>query len=346
MNTLYQQQQRKHLSLNEQQQQRLNTMINTNTNNNNNNVLLLHNRFLPLFKNPSTPPSSSTDIYYALDTITNQHCILKMLKQSHNTFLNDHSSKLINEDSILKRLSHVNIIKLITEISLPFRIKGKKDIIYIPLEYAGNGDLLSIVNMSNEITHSGLSENASLFLFEQLMNGVQFIHSKGICHRDIKLDNIFITEEFEVKLGDFENAECFVKGGSTELVKMKDKIGTEMYMAPEMHFLHNENMFYYGNQVDIFACGIVLIAMLTGKQVFETTNDCDFYFRKFCYTPNEFFRLFEGHCSEDVVELIKLMIEIDGSKRANAEQICNWEGFKKVNINEAKKELKQIICKG
>jgi polo-like kinase 1 len=93
----------------------------------------------------------------------------------------------------------------------------------------------------------------------QIVNGVQYLHENSILHRDIKLGNIFLNYKMEVKIGDF--------GLSTKLKNQREKrfttCGTPNYIAPEI--LAEIGHSY---EVDIWAIGIILYALLVGKPPF------------------------------------------------------------------------------
>lgn len=93
------------------------------------------------------------------------------------------------------------------------------------MEVCGGGDLLTYVRRRRK-----LKEDIAKFLFRQIVLGLQYIHSKGVLHRDIKLDNILLTSEGDVKICDF---------GVSKLIKNKSQIqteqcGTPAYIAPEV----------------------------------------------------------------------------------------------------------------
>jgi MAP/microtubule affinity-regulating kinase len=92
------------------------------------------------------------------------------------------------------------------------------------MEYISCGDLLSFVKK-----RSKLSEPMAKFIFKQIIEALDYIHSKGIVHRDIKLDNILIDLQNNIKICDFGVSRQIKKGDV-----MHDQCGTPAYIAPEI----------------------------------------------------------------------------------------------------------------
>ena len=99
------------------------------------------------------------------------------LKNKSNTVK---KSKILYEMNMIKNLKHRNIIQVFETFDTP-------DYILIIMEYISCGDLLSYVRKRVRIP-----EHHAKFIFKQIIEGLQYIHSKNISHRDIKLDNILI----------------------------------------------------------------------------------------------------------------------------------------------------------
>lgn len=108
-----------------------------------------------------------------------------------------------------------------------------------------------------------LKEDVAKHLFKQIIEGLKYIHSKSILHRDIKLDNILLTSEGDVKICDF-GVSKLVKAGEI----MTEQCGTPAYIAPEVF----ENRGYEGYASDIWSAGVVLYAMLYGTVPFKASN--------------------------------------------------------------------------
>jgi serine/threonine protein kinase len=105
-----------------------------------------------------------------------------------------------------------------------------------------------------------LSESEARELFRQILEAVLYCHSKGIIHRDIKLENILFSNEerTKIKIIDF--------GVSGLLKTEKSKSGTLRYMPPEVVNGSNLNSLPY---IDIWALGCILYELITGETLFK-----------------------------------------------------------------------------
>ena len=116
----------------------------------------------------------------------------------------------------------------------------------IIMENICGGDLLSFVRKRTK-----LNEVTSKFIFRQIIEALQYIHSQNIVHRDIKLDNILIDLSNNIKICDF--------GVSKHIKKneiLYDQCGTPAYIAPEI--LRNNG--YEGFTVDYWSAGGILLS--------------------------------------------------------------------------------------
>ena len=129
--------------------------------------------------------------------------------------------------------------------------------IFIVMEYICE-DLLNYISKRSQIP-----DVTAKLIFRQLIEGIQYIHSNSIVHRDIKLDNILIDLSNTVKICDF---------GVSKKIKpndiMYDHCGTPAYIAPEIIM----NKGYKGFACDIWSAGVTLYYMLSGTQPFKESN--------------------------------------------------------------------------
>ena len=155
------------------------------------------------------------------------------------------------EINILSSLNHPHIIHVI-------EIIQTESFYYIVMEYCPEGELFSYI-----VHKKRLSEEEASFLFYQIVNAVEYIHSKNISHRDLKPENILLLSNRSIKIIDF---------GLSNYIDNKADLstpcGSPCYAAPEML----KNKLYDGKKVDIWSIGIILYAMVCGYLPFDDKN--------------------------------------------------------------------------
>jgi serine/threonine protein kinase len=103
-------------------------------------------------------------------------------------------------------------------------------------------------------------EHEARFYWQQLMTGVMYCHMKGLCHRDLKLENLLLDEQGKVlKITDFGFAKFQVDS------MPKTILGTAVYVSPEVL----ENKTYDGFLADVWSCGVILYTMIVGNYPFD-----------------------------------------------------------------------------
>ena len=157
-------------------------------------------------------------------------------------------NSIFKENEIITRFNHINVVFV-------FQILEDSQNFYIIMEYCKHGELFDYIVKNEKLTE----EEASVF-FYQLINGIEYIHSKGISHRDLKPENLLLAENKILKIIDFGLSHEFE---GDEL--LKTKCGSPSYAAPEIICCP----FYDGFKVDVWCCGIILYAMLCGYLPFE-----------------------------------------------------------------------------
>ena len=162
-------------------------------------------------------------------------------------------------------LNNPNIIHLINYGLGTITIKGnvQNKMNYLILDYCSKGDLY------NYFKFGRFSERHAKFIFRKILNGVRALHGAGICHRNLKLQNILLDQNFNPKISNFAFATLFqVNNG---IIQLNDRIGTIPYMPPQMF----NNQPYNGSMADIFSLGVILFNLVTGRFGFNKADNHD-----------------------------------------------------------------------
>ncbi|MBN1969922.1 MAG: SUMF1/EgtB/PvdO family nonheme iron enzyme [Candidatus Delongbacteria bacterium] len=184
----------------------------------------------------------------------------KALKLIHLEYYDDKEviADLKREAILLKEIQSVNVVRL-------WDIHLKGELKFIDLEYVDGGDL---VELKLSYPDKKVPEEKVIDISKGIAKGMQAIHSHRIIHKDLKPQNVMLTQTGEVKIMDFGIAETF--RSSQSRMKESSRSGTPAYMSPEQ--LIGEDV---GKESDIWSFGIMLYELLSGKQVFtgESRND-------------------------------------------------------------------------
>ena len=208
---------------------------------------------------------ATANVYKVIDKNTNNVYAAKVLKKESEHFE--------NEIQILKLLHEKNpyMINLVDSgcgqvIKDGFPSEKKQ---YIILEYAPKGELFDYISCPKK----GFGEKYAKIIFRNILKGINYCHKKGICHRDIKIDNILLDENFNPKICDFGFATLTQgKDGSGIL---RTPLGTIDYCAPEILLKRS----YKGMKADVFSSGVILMNLVTGKKGFNEATKLDYFYR-------------------------------------------------------------------
>ncbi|KAH7117964.1 kinase-like domain-containing protein [Dendryphion nanum] len=173
--------------------------------------------------------------------------------------------------------------------------------IYLVLEFCSNGDLYEAIRLGKGPLET---EHVREFML-QLVDAVEFIHSKGIYHRDIKPENIFLTQDGSMKLGDFGLA-------TTDVWSYEVAVGSDRYMAPEQYDPSSAG--YSTSKADVWAIGICLLNILFSRNPFAVPNASDPLYADFALDRQSLFDVFPN-MSQDTFEVLIHSLALDPEKR-------------------------------
>lgn len=177
---------------------------------------------------------------------------------------------LKSEIDTMRILIHPNVLRLEDVVSDGINI-------YMILEYCDGGDLLSYIRAHKKLQkkNNGLSEAESRMIASQIAEGLRYMHSIGIAHRDLKPQNILLSKcpkntknmkgnlkDVVIKIADFGFAKAMETSQVTQTI-----CGSPLYMAPEVLAMKS-----YTNKADLWSYGTILYELLTGQPPFQANN--------------------------------------------------------------------------
>ena len=245
-----------------------------------------------------------------INKITKEKVAIKILKKNKIIHRED-VERIEREISILKKLSHINVIKI-------YKINEDKEKYYIFMEYCENGELFHYI-----VERQRLTEEESSFFFYQLINGLEYIHSENIVHRDLKPENLLLGKHNILKIIDFGLSNfCEVDNF------LETPCGSPCYASPEMV----SGKKYNGHIIDIWSTGIILFAMMCGYLPFED-QDNDILFKKILKCKIKY----PEYLSDIVVDLMKKILVREPEKRITLNEIKSHPFYLKGKILFSKK---------
>ncbi|KAE8601397.1 hypothetical protein XENTR_v10013658 [Xenopus tropicalis] len=184
---------------------------------------------------------------------------------------------------------------------------SKDDYLFIQMEWCEKGTLKSWIKHMNKV-----EKFKSLVIFRQIIEGVRYIHSKGLIHRDLKPANIFFAEDMKIKIGDFGLVTQMTGEADRQALERTKGRGTKPYMAPEQY---EET---YESEVDIFPLGLILVELF---YIFKTVHE----------KQEEWKKLRNGELPPAFVQqypteesIIKKILSRDRKKRPTAAQLKEY----------------------
>ena len=252
-------------------------------------------------------------VFLAMNLITKQNVAIKKINKIKENEIDDLEVK--NEINILRNLDHPNIVKII-------EFYSTENAYYIITDYCPSGELFNQINNS-------YNEFQLAVLFYQIFSGLYYLHTNNIIHRDLKLENILLSEiekdyksnlkYFWIKIIDFGTSKIFSKHR-----KEKSIVGSSYYIAPEVL---NQ---CYNEKCDTWSVGVILYMLICGKPPFDGEDDFKIIDKiKIGKFDDQNKRLLNS--SEEVQDLVHKLLNVNIKKRLSAHEALGHPWFKKFN---------------
>ena len=254
------------------------------------------------------------NVYLAYNIYTNQKVAIKKIYKTLDEITEE---EIINEIEILKKLNHPDIVKIL-------EFYKTDQAYYIVSEYCSGGELFAKAE-------TRLSENQISVIFKQILSGLSYLHSNNIVHRDLKLENILISdvefvpitgeEYLDIKIIDFGNAKHYQKNRKDSSIA-----GSTYYIAPES-FKKNS-----GKESDLWSAGVILYMLVVGYPPFGGQSDKQILsnVQKGVYGKN-YSRW--KNASPEVKDLIEKLLVSNPKQRLSAKEALEHKWFTKCQSN-------------
>ncbi|KAJ0979008.1 hypothetical protein J5N97_014482 [Dioscorea zingiberensis] len=210
------------------------------------------------------------------------------------------------EIATMKLIKHPNVVRL-------YEVMGSKTKIFIVLEFVTGGELFDKI-----VNHGRMREDEARPYFQQLINAVDYCHSRGVYHRDLKPENLLLDAYGNLKISDFGLSALSQQVRDDGL--LHTTCGTPNYVAPEVL----DDRGYDGAPADLWSCGVILFVLLAGYLPFDESNLMNLY-RKI--SAAEF--TYPSWLSFGAMRLLTRILDPNPMTRITVSEILEDEWFKK-----------------
>merc|ERR1711981_1034766 len=294
----------------------------------------------PIFNNKyeivkSLGEGNTSKVYLAKLIGSEDYAAIKILKEEFLRRDQDSILSVHNEITILKNLQHQGIIQMYEygDAGQVVKPSGRiiENLVYIVMEFVQGGLLFDLCQ-----SMGAMGEDAGRFFLHQMLDSVEFMHSRQVVYRDLKLENILVDDN--LNLADFGFA-CY-----KNINALNSYRGTMTYMAPEI----KEGKQYKGTNVDMFSIGVILFIIVQGIFPFKEARKEEYFYNLILQGQTDtYFQKVNGNdLSDDFKDLILRFFAFDGNTRATLEQVRAhpWMQSSTFNYEATRVQLLQTLA--
>ncbi|XP_047250410.1 CBL-interacting serine/threonine-protein kinase 3 isoform X2 [Capsicum annuum] len=244
-------------------------------------------------------------VKFARNSETEESVAIKILDKD-KVLKHKMAEQIKREIATMKLIRHPHVVQL-------YEVMGSKTKIFIVLEFVTGGELFDKI-----VNHGRMREEEARKYFQQLINAVDYCHSRGVYHRDLKPENLLLDAAGDLKVSDFGLSALSQQVRDDGL--LHTTCGTPNYVAPEV--LNDRG--YDGATADLWSCGVILFVLLAGYLPFDDSNLMNLYNK---ITAAEF--TCPPWISFSAMKLITRILDPNPTTRITVPEILEDEWFKK-----------------
>ena len=264
--------------------------------------------------------SNYADIFFSGERL----CVKKLKKNKK-----DKKCRIENEKDIYEFLSkYLETNKYIKKNILKYYYGGED---FLLLKYETKGSLM------NYILNKGLDEIIVKIIFNKILLCINAIHEVGVCHLDLKPNNILLNENYEIKIFDFGYS---VSEPKFILEKLDFNVGCSLFKSPEMF----NRIPYNGMKSDIFSLGITLYYLIKGlftPNGFKSKDKGDY--NKYKQYLNIILEDAKKNFSKDCYYVISQMTKENGEERPSIQKILEYDWFNEIKDLKDEERNKNVF---
>lgn len=244
-------------------------------------------------------------VKFARNSETGEAVAIKILDKD-KVLKHKMAEQIKREIATMKLIRHPHVVQL-------YEVLASKTKIFIVLEFVTGGELFDKI-----VNHGRMHEKEARKYFQQLINAVDYCHSRGVYHRDLKPENLLLDVNGNLKVSDFGLSALSQQVRDDGL--LHTTCGTPNYVAPEVLNDHG----YDGTTADLWSCGVILFVLLAGYLPFDDSNLMNLYNKisaaEFTCPP---------WISFGAIKLITRILDPNPTTRITVPEILEDEWFKK-----------------